>query len=181
MSDWAGRAAPIFDHIPEATEPPPDGPVLVCPWMAGLTLPSGPWLAVLPIHDANAWIDDDAWPGPPAAFAERLYFGIYAQDRLRAADRMLARLAAKGVRGLVNLPTVSFFDGSAAANHRALDFTPQRELEFLLRGRDAGFRAGFCTRAPEALTEAERAELDFLLVPERTGGPLLLARASGDR
>jgi predicted TIM-barrel enzyme len=141
--------------------------VLVCPWLKGLPPDSALWVSALPIHDANAFIDDDARITAPAAMRARLYFGVFALDRLRSTDHLLAALRAKGLRRLVNLPSVSFFDASTARTFNMLDFSIEQEIAFLLRAKRAGFSVALCARRGTENADAD--EFDFVLVHDGPG------------
>ena len=73
----------------------------------------------------------------------------------------------KGIRGIVNLPSVGFFDGLSGNHMRTLDYAVERELEFLREAALAGFRVGAFTDRSEAITPADRRMLTFIL----TGNP----------
>lgn len=167
----------VRDRVPGPAERGGTGPVFICPSLSGLPMPSGLWLSILPIHDANAYVDEDWVLEGPASERDRLYFGVFALDRLRSPDRLLDRLRAKGISRIANLPTVSFFDATTGANLAALEFRPELELAFLLRARRAGFGVAFCTGQENAVGAAERRELDFILVHDRPGSTLRLVTA----
>jgi predicted TIM-barrel enzyme len=162
----------VRDRVPGRAERGGTGPVFICPSLSGLPMPAGLWLSILPIHDANAYVDEDWVLEGPASERDRLYFGVFALDRLRSPDRLLERLRAKGVSRIANLPTVSFFDATTAANLGALGFRPERELAFLLQARRAGFGVAFCTGQESSVGPAERRELDFVIVHDRPGAAL---------
>lgn len=105
--------------------------VIVCPWMAGLPAETGLWISVLPIHDVNALAELDEPVVVPPALAPYVYFGVFALDRFRAPARLFARLRARGIAGIVNLPSVTFFDARTASTLSSLDFRLAQEVAFL--------------------------------------------------
>lgn len=158
-------ATPLLHEVP--ADGGPAGPVIVCPWATGLRLPEDVWLSILPIHDANAWLES---PEPIAwhrTDPDRVFFSVFAIDKLRSPARIFAALRAKGIRGIVNLPSVGFFDGLSGNHMRTLDYAVERELEFLREAALAGFRVGAFTDRSEAITPADRRMLTFIL----TGNP----------
>jgi predicted TIM-barrel enzyme len=163
----------ILDHVPAPSERlGPDETVLVCPWLAGLPAEKGLWLSALPIHDANAYVDRAEAFDMPAAFQESCYFGVFAVDRLRSSELLLESLRRKGVTRLVNLPSVSFFDGASARTLDALDFKPATEIAFLLRAKRMGFGVGLCLRAGVEIAPEEAASFDFLMSHRGPGEPI---------
>jgi predicted TIM-barrel enzyme len=162
----------VRDRVPGQAERGGSAPMFICPSLLGLPMPSGLWLSILPIHDANAYVDEDWVLEGPTSERDRLYFGVFALDRLRSPDRLLGRLRAKGISRIANLPTVAFFDATTRANLAALDFSPELELAFLLRARRAGFGVAFCTGQESTVAPAERRELDFLILHDRPGTKL---------
>src|SRR5262249_49463449 len=106
----------------------------------------------------------------------RVYFGVFLLDRLRSTDHLFAGLRAKGVRRLINLPSVSFFDASTARTLDMLDFSIEREIAFLLQAKRAGFSVALCARRGAAAVDPE--PFDFVLTHEGPGGPMeLVTRA----
>jgi len=169
------RLARITERVPARKDLRPGEPVIVCPWLRGLPPEAGMWLAALPIHDANAFLDEPWTLKAQDTLPDQLYFGVFMLDRLRHSEQILERLRAKGVRRLINLPTISFYDAETAATLAALDFRPDRELALLHRARQAGFGVAFCTGAPQDLSQADRDGLDFLLVHGAPGDAMWIA------
>jgi predicted TIM-barrel enzyme len=165
----------ITDRVPTAApRAAADDVILVCPWLAGLPRESALWISALPIHDANGFVDGDLRVEAPAKLRARLYFGVFALDRLRSCDQLLEGLRNKGVERLINLPSVSFFDASTARTFDMLDFNLDQEIAFLLRARHAGFSVALCARRGAALSQADA--FDFLLLHEGPGAPMELVR-----
>jgi len=134
----------IVTRVPVGAAASGDGPIVVCPCLAGLPADLALRMSILPVHDANAWLDAADVPDIPPSLRDRLYFGVFALDRLRSRERILARLVAKGVPGVVNLPSVSFFDGQAGRTLGSLGFGPSDELDFLRAAGRTGLRIAFC-------------------------------------
>jgi predicted TIM-barrel enzyme len=156
--DWQGTA---------------DTAVIVCPWLKGLPPDSGLWMSALPIHDANGFVRADAALDAGAVPREQVYVGIFALDRFRPTAQLLAALHAMGVRRLINLPSVSFFDGRSGAMLEEVELGPAREVDFLLQARDAGFRIALCTTLARANKLTDASPFDFLLIHEGPGRPLV--------
>jgi predicted TIM-barrel enzyme len=157
-ADWHGAA---------------DAAVIVCPWLKGLPAESGLWMSALPIHDANEFVGSGAAIDAGAAPREQVYVGIFALDRFRPTAQLFAALRAMGVRRLINLPSVSFFDGRSGAMLEEIELGPAREVDFLLQARDAGFRIALCTTQARASKLADVSPFDFLLIHEGPGRPLV--------
>lgn len=148
----------------------PGETVAICPCLRGLPDPGGLWLAVLPIHDANAYLDDPAF-SLPAAWA-KAYVGVFALDRLRSTERIFSALKEKNVRRIVNLPSVSFVDGGTQRVFAELGFGPEAELAFLLCALDAGFEVAFCCRDPGRIPPDARPALSAIIVANDPGEEL---------
>jgi predicted TIM-barrel enzyme len=162
----------ITDRVPTDRTAAGNDIILVCPWLAGLPAESALWVSALPIHDANGFVDGDLRLQAPAKVRARLYFGVFALDRLRSTDQLLAGLRSKGIERLINLPSVSFFDGTTAQTFDMLDFNLDREIAFLLRAKHAGFGVALCTRRGSALSQY--GIFDFVLVHDGPGRPMEL-------
>jgi predicted TIM-barrel enzyme len=169
-------AVRVTDRVPTGQAAAGNDVILVCPWLAGLPAESGLWVSALPIHDANSFVDGNLRVEAPPKVRARLYFGVFALDRLRSTDQLLAGLRSKGVERLINLPSVSFFDGSTAQTFDMLDFNLDREIAFLLRARHAGFGVALCTRRGSALSQYDM--FDFVLVHDGPGRPMELIPAT---
>jgi predicted TIM-barrel enzyme len=154
--------------------PPGSCLMIVCPWLAGLPKEIGLWISALPIHDVNAIAESDEPVAISPPLAPFVYFGVFALDRFRAPGRLLQRLRARGIRRIVNLPSVTFFDGRTAATLRSLAFGLDQEIEFLQRARAEGLRAGLCARTSQIAGLEEAAKFDFVLSHEGPHGDLAL-------
>jgi predicted TIM-barrel enzyme len=148
--------------------------VLVCPWLSGLDLRAGLWLAALPIHDCNAFVDNDWILDAPPYLRERCYVGVFALDRLRSSQQIFGPLRAKGVSRLINLPSIGFFDGATAQTFGRLSFTLESEIAFLAQARSAGFGTALCARSEVDLAPEKAAPFDFILSHQGPGQPLTI-------
>jgi predicted TIM-barrel enzyme len=165
----------ITDDLAKVAGGPPGSCLtILCPWLAGLPKKTGLWISALPIHDVNAMAESEEPVAIPPAMAPFVYFGVFALDRFRAPGRLLQRLRARGIGRIVNLPSVTFFDGRTAATLRSLDFGLAQEIEFLKRARAEGLRAGLCARASQIAGLEEAAQFDFVLSHEGPHGDLTL-------
>ena len=141
------RSCCLVDHLPTRADFAGADILLVCPWLEGLAPDAGPWLGALPIHDCNAYLEGEWTFDASPAERERCYFGVFALDRLRSLDGLFALLRRRGVDAIVNLPSVTFFDGATAQTLDSLGFDAQAEERFLDKARRHGFRVALCTRA----------------------------------
>jgi predicted TIM-barrel enzyme len=154
--------------------------IILCPWLAGLPKETGLWISALPIHDVNALAESHDPVAIPPALAPSVYFGVFALDRFRAPARLLQGLRARGIDRIVNLPSVTFFDGRTAATLRSLDFGLAQEIEFLKRAKAEGLRVGVCARTSHISAIDEAAGFDFVLLHDGPGTELRLI-SGGDR
>jgi predicted TIM-barrel enzyme len=120
--------------------------IVLCPWLKGLSPATGVWVSALPIHDVNCFVDSEGPIVPARKLRVPYYLGVFALDRFRSPDRLLARLRTKGVTGIVNVPSVSFFDGRSTSILESLDFGYEKEVDFLRRAKRSGFRVALCGR-----------------------------------
>ncbi|SRR5258708_7583528 len=142
---------------------PADCITVVCPWLAGLRPETGLWISALPIHDVNAFLDGD-WPGRAESdHPTRLYYGIFALDRFRSHDHLFSLLHSKGIRHIINLPSVSFFDGRTASTFQSLSLGSEQEVSFMRNAHAAGFNVALCMRRPVIRQLVEPNIFDFIL------------------
>jgi predicted TIM-barrel enzyme len=154
----------FVQQVPESIRAAPGGSVvIVCPWLKGLPEESGLWIAALPIHDVNGYLDEDSGTTVPMDLRGRLYFGVFALDRFRSLPRLFASLHAKGIQRIVNLPSVSFFDGRSAGILQSLDLGCAQEVEFLRKAKSAGFRVALCARRSSVATLGDLHDFEFAL------------------
>lgn len=141
------RPCRLLDRLPRDADFMGEDVLLVCPWLEGLGLETGPWLGALSIHDCNAYLEGEWTFDASLAERERCYFGVFALDRLRSQDGLFVLLRRRGVDAIVNLPSVTFFDGATAQTLDSLGFDARAEARFLDNARSHGFRTALCTRA----------------------------------
>ena len=154
----------FVQRVPESVRATPSGPiVIVCPWLKGLPKESGLWIAALPVHDVNGYVDDEPGMTVPMELRGQLYFGVFALDRFRSLPRLFASLHAKGIERIINLPSVSFFDGRSAGILQSLDLGCAQEVEFLRKAKSAGFRVALCARRSSITTLGDLHHFDFAL------------------
>ncbi len=153
-----------------------DGNILrvICPWLTGLPPETGPWLSALPISDVNAFTDDEAPTEIPGHLADSTYFGVFALDRFRQPARIFSKLRAKGIRRIINVPSVSFFDGQSAEIFETLGFSWSEEVEFLRRAAAAGLRSAVCGRAPVVLAREDADIFDFAVEHDGPGSQFIV-------
>jgi predicted TIM-barrel enzyme len=123
-----------------------DDVIVLCPWLKGLPAETGPWIAALPIHDVNDFVDSDERLDVGAGRRPPIYVGLFALDRFRSSARLLTQLRKKGIERIVNLPSVSFFDGRSTSILDSLDLGYEKEVAFLREAKLMGFRVALCTR-----------------------------------
>jgi predicted TIM-barrel enzyme len=142
----------------------PETEWIFCPWLQGLPSRSGLWIASLPIHDANAVLLNaiavDSFRGAPLKPA---FVGVCLVDPFRQLKQLFQTVAAAGIGGIVNLPTIGAFRGSMARALDDLGTGVDREIAMLVLARDQGLRIGGVATAPE--TEAKLVDIgcDFVL------------------
>jgi predicted TIM-barrel enzyme len=171
-SSRAAQAHTVHQVPTSAAQYGDDDVILVCPWLKGLPEESALWISALPIHDANSFVDGDLRVDAAPRIRSRLYFGVFALDRLRSIDQLLADLRSRGVERLINLPSVTFFDASTAQIFDMLDFNLDQEIAFLLRAKRAGFRVALCARRGTTLSHP--GSFDFVLLHDGPGGRMEL-------
>lgn len=171
----------LVDQIPDprSTDLEAVEVVIVCPWLKGLPRESGLWISALPIHDVNSFISGNAHVDVPSELCDRLYFGVFALDRFRSSTQLLAALRTMGVKRIINLPSVSFFDGRSATILKSLDLGPAGEVEFLRQAKASGLDVALCTREPLARELKDASLFDFILLHEGPGRAITAMSPSG--
>jgi len=166
----------ILARIPaSANELGAGGVALICPFLRDLEGEAGLWLSALPIHDSNAFVDEDWSLAHLGDAAECCYVGVFALDRLRSQEAVLTTLAKKGVKKLINLPSVSFFDGETAQTFNRLGLSSGMELTFIAAAARMGFGVAFCTRATMDAELLDAVRLDFVLRHRGPGSAMELS------
>ena len=158
----------VVGHASDWDDAAADEVFIVCPWLEGLDPQSGLWLSALPIHDCNAFLEGDWTLLAPEPLRQRCHIGVFALDRLRASRQIFAALSDKGARGIINLPSIGFFDGATAQTFGRLAFTLESEIAFLMQARSFGLGVALCAPSTLALPEDRAAPFDFIL---RQSGP----------
>lgn len=153
-----------------------DATLVLCPFLAGLEPAVAFWLGGLAWHDANATLL--AAIGTPARVPQPVYAGVFGVDPFRRDDDLFAALRRAGIGGIINLPTVSVIDGDLGNILASFTLGVQREIDFLRRAREAGFRIAACVGTMEAADHAAAAGADFLIAH---GGPPLPGQADPAR
>lgn len=113
------------------------GPQILAPILSGLSPALGDLAAALPVGDANGLLlaELDRLDAPPP---ERLIAGVFANDPFRGIDALLSELARRGLRGIVNWPSVGLLTGELAAAYRHSGMTVEVEFDCLRRAREKG-------------------------------------------
>jgi hypothetical protein len=115
---------------------------VLCPFLADVVPAAAFWIGGLAWHDANASLL--AAIREPAPAGTNVFAGVFCTDPFRRDIDIFAALRQAGIAGVVNLPTVSFFDGELGAILDSFNLGIGREIDFLERARDAGFRIAGC-------------------------------------
>jgi hypothetical protein len=136
-------------------------PQLFCPWLAGFDPAIAFWLGALPWHDANASLFGA--PRRVRAVPPTLYAGVFCIDPFRLMTDLHAALRGAGIGGIVNLPSVSVFDGEFGSLLTDFDLGIEREIAFLRQARAAGFRIAGCAPSAEAARALADAGADFVI------------------
>jgi hypothetical protein len=130
--------------------------VILCPWLHGPDVVECFWLSLLSWHDANATLLA-ALPQAHPGTAATVFAGVFCVDPFRRPEALFTALRQAGVAGIANLPSVSFLDGEFATTLEDCGLGTRREIAFLRRAREEGFRIVGCATslpAAEALADA---------------------------
>lgn len=136
---------------------------IFCPWLKRLHRESDIWTSVLAVHDVNGTLLS-ALPPLGKGRWPHVYAGIFAVDALHARAELIRRIVAAGVGGVINFPSVSFFDGEADAVFARLSLGVDRELDCLEACAKAGLRVGGVVRSVHATKRILSIGADFLMV-----------------
>jgi predicted TIM-barrel enzyme len=142
------------------------GTLVLCPFLAGLDAAVAFWIGGLAWHDANAGLLDAI--RMPARRRHRIYAGVFCVDPFRRNDDVFAALREARIDGVINLPTVSVIDGELGTILSSFNLGIDREIDYLRRARDAGFRIAGCVGTVEAADQLAAAGADFIIAH---GGP----------
>ncbi|MBS7700670.1 MULTISPECIES: hypothetical protein [unclassified Chelatococcus] len=143
----ATQSCRFLDRLPQNADFQNEDILLICPWLEGLDPDKGPWLAALPIHDCNAYLDGEWTFNASPEERERCYFGVFGLDRLRSQDGLFTLLRRRGIDAITNLPSITVFDGATAQTLSSLGFDANSERRFLDQAERRGFRTAHCCRA----------------------------------
>lgn len=135
---------------------------ILCPFLEGLDPQVAFWIGGLAWHDANAKLLDCLSGGGFAG--RRIFAGVFCTDPFRRDADIFAALRAAGVDGIVNLPTVSFFDGELATILDSFRLGIAHEIDFLHRARDAGFHIAACVPVGEHIRAMADAGAELIIV-----------------
>lgn len=131
----AGTTAVVVDRARDLS-----GPRILAPVLAGLPPALADLAAALPIGDANARLlaelDQRGDPVPSWLVA-----GVLTNDPFRGADALLVDLERRGVRAVINWPSVGLLAGELASAYEHSGFTLAAELGWLRRARERGMAA----------------------------------------
>ena len=72
-------------------------------------------------------------------------------------------MRVKGVEGIVNVPSVSFFDGRSTSILESLDLGYEQEVTFLRQAKLMGFRIALCARRATLRSIADIGMFDAIL------------------
>jgi len=92
-----------------------------------------------------------------------VYAGLFCVDPFRIVGDLYAALGAAGVTGIVNLPSVSVFDGELGSLLASFDLGIEREIAFLRNARAAGFRIAGCASSADIARRLAEAGADFVI------------------
>lgn len=137
-------------HLIAAAPSASAGPQILAPILSGLSPALADLAAALPVGDANGMLlaELDRLDTPPP---QNLVAGVSANDPFRGIDALLSELAHRGVRGIVNWPSVGPLTGELAAAYRHSGMTVEVEMDCLRRARAMGMAAfAFVTGAESA-------------------------------
>jgi predicted TIM-barrel enzyme len=145
--------------------------LILCPFLAGLDPVMAMWLGPLAWYDCNAkLLEALAAPVPAEA---TVFAGVFCADPFRRPADLLPALCGAGIAGVVNLPSVTFFDGEVGQTLQALHLGRERELDFLRAAKAWDLGVGLCTCEAEDARAMVRAGAEFVITH---GGPPLPGR-----
>lgn len=160
MSDDFLRRRPLVGGL--AISPPADAAFLI--HFGGARL-GNPLAALLPLVDANADLLSSAPDVLKAAGSTPVLAGVCATDPTRILDRLIDDVQAAGFGGVVNMPSVAFFDGVFRANLEATGLGYGREVDLISRARRRGLTALGLAFTPDEARRMADAGAQALIVP----------------
>ncbi|MDN3519536.1 phosphoenolpyruvate hydrolase family protein [Aquisalimonas lutea] len=138
------------------------GPCVLSPLTAGLPPGLADMAYALPVGDANGLVLD-ALQARDGGAAE-IVAAVFAGDPFRRIDDLLDDLAAHGVRGVINWPSVGMLPGEFGAELVHSGFTFALELEMLERARQRGLATIATVSDKDQIRQAAAVHPDMLLV-----------------
>jgi len=151
----------LVSDLPSDPQLAGGGPWLLCPWLRGRDPGVAFWIGALPWHDANAALLQAL--AKPHSSVGMVYAGIFCVDPFRTAEDLYSALHAAAVTGIVNLPSVSVFDGELGSLLASFDLGIEREVAFLRNARAAGFHIAGCASSTDVARRLVEAGVDFLI------------------
>ena len=144
--------------------------VLYCPWLDAPGHETQLWLAVLGWHDVNGRLLAALEHLPTSAVAHpNVFAGLFCADPFCDMRTLFAALLRVGIRGVINLPSVTFLDGEVAETLASLNLGAERELACLRQARKAGLRVVGC--AADTVTAIAMGELGAELLVAHGAAP----------
>jgi hypothetical protein len=142
--------------------------LVFCPFLDGPDPAALFWLGGLAWQDANARLLASLHGAAPPRCT--VYAGVFGVDPFRRDEDIFAALAAAGIQGVVNLPSVAFMDGELAAILGSFDLGAQREIALLRRARAYGLRIAGCAADADAADAMLQAGAELIIA--HAGPPL---------
>ncbi|MCF3934868.1 phosphoenolpyruvate hydrolase family protein [Acuticoccus sp. M5D2P5] len=152
-----------------------DDLAIYCPALAGLPDAIAPWLAILPVHDANAVLLEALEGAAFSAAPTRPDFaGVCLVDPFRQRRKVLQAVIDAGIGGIANLPTVATFAGPVLGDLEALRVGLDRELDGLTEAAAMGLATAAVVTDRAMLSRAEQGGFDTVLMCEPSGALSIL-------
>lgn len=152
------------------------GPCILCPILHRLDAGLAEIAAALPIGDANGLLMDAL--SVEGRVEPHVVAGVMANDPFRHFDEFLGSLFERGVRTIVNWPSVGPLSGELAAAFTHSGFTFENELEMLSKARARGFAVtAFVVNADHG-RQALALEPEMLILAPPPGTPGSEGRAA---
>lgn len=169
------RSAALVTAYPERSET--DVAVLV-PCFEGLTPALADIVGLLPIRAANAALLEGLAPTSPAM---PLIAGILSVDPFLNGASLYRRLAARGITGVVNLPSVAVADGALQQALAMAGLDVAQELRVLAEARHHGLEpVAMVFSQAEAARAVELGISRLIVHPGLPSGDAMRDRASSE-